>query len=397
LFLGFAIAQGIGEPDIPSGAVAIVEDAPDDLGTITKDDFEHALLQAAASSGIKPIPKPGEEQYDGLKKAALGQLLDTIWIQGQAAEMGISVTAEEVAAELKTLKEQTFKTTKQYREYLKESHYDQADIDQQVKVRILSKKIQDQLKEEASEPSDSEIEDYYEAAKSSQYTPPERRDIRIVVNKDKAKVEEAKAELEKDNSPQSWEEVAKRDSSDTSTKSKGGEQTDLTEELVGEPLGAAAFAAQEGKLEGPIEEARGFVIFEVTGITPGEVQSLDEVKAQIETELSNRLAQEDFMEFLSDYESTWESRTFCAPEVAMERCANFKGNGHSSEANLACYEADPAEPAESCPAPVTSVKPALPGSVSPLEPKGTQRAQRPHPPGDESATEAAPEVPELIE
>lgn len=210
LFLGFAIAQGIGDPDIPSGAVAIVEDAPDDVGTITDEEFRRAIVQAATAAQIKPVPKPGTEEYDGLKETALGELLDPIWIQGEAAEMGISVTPEEIAAELKTLKGQSFQTEQQYKEYLEEAHLDQADIDKQVKLRILGKKIQDQIQEEAPEPSSSEIEDFYEAAKSSEFTTPERRDARIIVNRDKDKVEEAKAALEKDNSIQSWKEVAKR-------------------------------------------------------------------------------------------------------------------------------------------------------------------------------------------
>ncbi len=138
--------------------------------------------------------------------------------------MGISVTDKEVAEELKKLKTQAFKTEKQYQEFLKESHYTPADVNQRVTIQILSKQIQEQVQEETSAPSSSEIEDYYEAAKSTQYTTPESRDIRTVLNKDKAKVEEAKAELEKDDSVQSWEKVAKKYSTDPATKGKGGLQ-----------------------------------------------------------------------------------------------------------------------------------------------------------------------------
>jgi parvulin-like peptidyl-prolyl isomerase len=292
LFLGFAIVQGIGDPDIPSGAVAVVEDAPDDLGTITGDQLEHAVELAAAAGRVEPVPKPGDEKYEVLAKAALGELLDTIWIQGQAAEMGISVTPEEVAAKLKAFKQQAVHTPQQYREFLKEAHYNQADFEQYIKRQILSTKIQDQLKEEASEPSSSEIEDYYEAAKSSQYA----------------------------------------------------------------------------------------------------TQSLEEAKPLISSQLSERSEQQNLADFIRSYSTKWESRTFCAPEVTIERCANFKGDGRPEGALPACYEGDPEEPAKECPAPVAQIKPALPGSVSLLAPQGTQRAQRPHPPGDESTPQASSEV-----
>ena len=99
-------------------------------------------------------------------------------------------------------------------------------------IQILSSKIQEQVTEEAPQPSKREIEDYYEAAKSSQFTTAETRDIRVIKNKDKAKVEAAKAALEKDDSTKSWAKVAKKYSTDT-TKSSGGLQAGVTEGAAG--------------------------------------------------------------------------------------------------------------------------------------------------------------------
>jgi len=157
LFIGVAIAEGIGDPSIPADAVAVVEDAPEGTGTVTQKDFDHAIAQAAASSGIKPVPKPGDEQYEGLKETALGELLQSIWLQGQAAEMGIEVTPKEVDAELKKIKEQSFESSeKKYQEFLEESHFTQADVLDRVKLQVLSNEIQEQIRNEASTPSNDE-------------------------------------------------------------------------------------------------------------------------------------------------------------------------------------------------------------------------------------------------
>jgi parvulin-like peptidyl-prolyl isomerase len=394
LFAAIAIADGIGDPTVPSDAVAVVEDVPEDIGTITDEEFRRAIVQAAAAEGIEPVPKPGDEQYEGLKEAALGELLDSIWLQGQAAEMGFEApTQKEIDAELKKLKEQSFQSEKQYREFLKESRYTREDVDRRVTLQILSTKIQTQVQEEAPSPSEGEIEDFYEAAKASQFTTPESRDIRIVVNKDKAKVEEAREQLEKDDSVESWEKVAKKYSTDPATKNKGGLQSGISEGGVAEPLNGEVFSAEEGVLEGPLQENRGYVIFEVSTTTPAKTQSLEEAKPQIESQLSEQLAQQDFTAFLRNYNGTWSARTFCASEIVIERCANFQGNGRPAEANPACYEADPAEPPEACPALVTPIKPAQPGSVTVLTPEGQALAQRPRPAGAEAA--AAPEGTEL--
>lgn len=391
LFVIFAVAEGLGDPSVPSDAVAIVEDAPGDTGTVTKEQFDHALEQKAAGAKV-PVPKPGDEKYDKLMKEALNERLDAIWLQGQAEEMGISVTPAEISKELKKLKSQAFKTEKQYEEFLKEAHFTQADVDERVKIQMLSEQIQAQVTEEAPIPSTSEIEDYYEAAKASQYTTPESRDIRVIKNKDKAKVEEAKAALEKDDSIKSWEKVAKKYSTD-STKSNGGLQSATTEETLGAPLGEEVFAASQGELEGPLDEGENFVLFEVMKVTPEKVQSFDEAKSQISAQLAEQAKQQTFAAFVRSYGSRWKARTFCASGYVVERCANFKGNGRPPEADEACFEANPKKPPEACQAPILQVKPAQPGTVSPISPEGQRLSQRPRPAGLEEIGAPTGEVP----
>jgi parvulin-like peptidyl-prolyl isomerase len=390
LFVIFAVAEGIGNPSVPSGDVALIEDAPSGLSPISEVKFKHALVQASAQSQEKSVPKPGDEKYEELKKKTIEELLNSIWIQGQAEEMGISVTPQEITKELAKLKKQAFKTEKQYQEFLKQAHFTKADVLERVKVQMLTERIQAQITEGAPQPSKDEIETYYDAAKASQFTTPESRDIRVIKNKDKGKVEEAKAALEKDDSIKSWEKVAKQYSTDT-TKSNGGLQSAVSEEALGEPLGATVFAAGQGELEGPLKEGKTYVVFEVMKVTPEKVQSLDEAKSQISAQLAEQAKQESFQRFVRDWTGRWTARTFCASGFEVERCANFKGTGRPPEANPACYEASPKTPAEACPAPVPQVKPAVPGTVSPLSHEGQRLAQRPRPAGLEEVPAAAPE------
>ena len=135
------------------------------------------------------------------------------------------------------------------------------------------------------------------------------------------------------------------------------------------------------------------MIFEVAKITPERVQSLEEVQPQISSQLTEEASQQDFARFLRNYNSTWTSRTFCSEDVVIARCANFKGDGRPAEANPACFEADPAEPPEACPAPITQVKPVQPGSVNVLTPEGKQLPQRPRPSKVEAAAAPEGEVP----
>ena len=63
---------------------------------------------------------------------------------------------------------------------------------------MLTEQVEKKVTDSAPKPSESEIEDYYEAAKSTQYVKEASRNVRVILNKDKAKVEAAKKELEKD-------------------------------------------------------------------------------------------------------------------------------------------------------------------------------------------------------
>lgn len=384
LFAGYAIAEGIGHPSVGDGDVAIVEHVPDDVGTVTETDFRRALLQQAAQGGLKKAPKPGEKKYDELKEAALSELLDSIWIQGEAEELGISVTPKEIDTELATIKKQNFKTEAEFQKFLKTSRFTPADVVARVKLQLLSTQIQEAITREAPAASEAEVADYYDTAKDSQYTTKESRDVRVVVNKDKAKIEAAKAALEKDDSDGSWKEVATKYSSDPTTKSKGGLQPGLTEEILqSQPaLSEAVFSSATGTLVGPIEVQGNFFVLEVDKLNPAKVQALDEVKAQIKSQLTEQVAQEVFSTFIAEYQTKWTARTFCAEDFTIERCANFKGSGHPASAPPACYEADPKGNAPlECPAPVAQAAPALPGSTTLLKPDGERLPQRPQPEG----------------
>ena len=172
LFLGFAIAEGIGDPSIPGGDVAVVEDTPGTIGDVSQADYDKALLQTAARAGLREAPAPGDDQYEDVKMAAISDILDSIWIQGEADEMGIEVTQKEIDTELASIKRQNFRTEAEYQRFLEESHFTEEDVDERVKLQLLSTQIQQQITEDVPEPSGSQVEDYYEAAKATQFTTP---------------------------------------------------------------------------------------------------------------------------------------------------------------------------------------------------------------------------------
>lgn len=390
LFLVVGVVNGVGHPNVPSGDIVFVTDVPGNGGEISKADFEHALEQASAQAGLKKPPKPGDKKYEELREAAQKSLVEPTWLEGLGREEGIEISDKEVEEEFKKLKKENFKTEAEYKEFLKKAHYTQEDVNRRVKLQKLGAELQEKLKEQAPQPSQGEIEGYYEAAKSTQFTQKPSRDIRVVVNKDKKKAEEAFEALSTNDTAKNWEKVAKKYSEDPATKESGGLKKAVTEESLKEPLTKAVFETPESQVSGPINAEGKFTVFEVENSTPERVEALKTVEAQIKSTLAQRLEQAYFSRFVSTFSVKWRNRTFCASGYVNPSCANFRGNGHSSSAPEACYEAKPKGGLpEACPAPVAQLKPAEPGTNTFLTPQGettaieARPAQRPRPPGEE--------------
>ena len=378
LFVGFAIAQGIGQPSVPSDSIAVVKDAPAGLSPITKEQFAHAFKQQASS--LPKPPKPSSPQYDDVKKAAIDNLLDTVWIQGEASDLGIEPTDREVQTQLKTIKG-GFGSEAAYQKFIKQSGYTPEDVRTVAKLRVLGSAIEAAITKGVPPVTKSDIQDFYNGAQE-QFQLPATRDVRLVLNRDRAKVEQAKTALEADSSTASWNKIAKQYSTDPASKDNGGLRPGLTEGLVEEPLNSKIFAATQGTISGLVKTPLGWYVFEVEKENPATTQPLKDVQSQIRSQLQSQAQTQARNDFVEDYLSKWKSRTFCASDFLVERCDNFKPSGHPQNAPAACYEADPKKgiPA-ACPAPVLQLVPALPGTISLLAPQGERLPQRPRPLG----------------
>ncbi|HEX5527636.1 MAG TPA: SurA N-terminal domain-containing protein [Solirubrobacterales bacterium] len=142
--------SGAEEQQVPAGAVAVVSDVPADQGEVTVDELRHAIDQHAAQQKLSSAPKPGDPTYKKISEEALGELLDGVWIEGEAAELGLVATDREVEAEAEKIRDQNFKTEAQWHHFLAESKLTPEDVDRRVKLQLLSQKIQYEIENGAA-------------------------------------------------------------------------------------------------------------------------------------------------------------------------------------------------------------------------------------------------------
>jgi hypothetical protein len=138
-------SNGLASPEDVPPNMAQVTHVPKPLGEVTESEFDHALEQAVASSGLKESPAPDSKKYGEMRESALTNVIEAIWIQGQAKEMGIAVTPAQVSAELKHLKKTSFKNEAEYQDFLNTSHYTEEDVTERVRVQVLSTRIQEKV------------------------------------------------------------------------------------------------------------------------------------------------------------------------------------------------------------------------------------------------------------
>ena len=331
---------------VPGDAVATVDGKP-----IQKSQFDHWMGIAAKSSGTanaavpdppnytkciaakraaakstKGSPKQTDKQlktacdqeYKQLREQVLQLLISDQWIEGEAKQRGIKVTNAEVQKSFQQQKKQNFPKESDYQKFLKQHGETQQDILERVKVDLLSNKLRDKIIKGKDKVSDAQIQAYYNKNKS-RFSQPEKRTLRIVLTKTKAKAAQALKALQ---SGQSWKTVAKKFSIDAASKNQGGLLPAQAKGTLEQALDRAVFSAKQGKLTGPVKTQFGFYDFVVTKITPASQQSLSQVKATIKQTLAAQNQQTALDNFVKDFQKRWRDKTQCQNAFKTTDCKN---------------------------------------------------------------------------
>jgi foldase protein PrsA len=357
LFVIVAVAQGVGHPKPSGEEIAVVEDVPN--GTITKEEFDRSLAQTAARQGIKQVPSSDDPSYQQLADASEADLILARWVTGEAEDRGIVVTDRQIDDELQNVIQQQFGSQKAFDKFLKQNGFTQEEARDRIRLQLVSQAIQDDVIPQNIDIPADQINEYYDANKS-QFETPESRDVRVVLTKTESEATQAKAELEKDSSPQGWQQVAKKYSIDEATKNSGGLRQQVIQGQSEPTLDHEVFSSAQGELVGPFKGQSGFYVIQVEKITPATTTPLEcpaddksctpaseQIKQTLITAKQNQLAQT----FQEDFTAKWRALTYCADGYVIDRCANFDGPPS------ACTK-DVAEKT-GCPAPVAS-RPVVP-------------------------------------
>lgn len=311
-----------GSSQSPSQPVIVPNDPP---------AFNNCI--AAARKSIPAVAKQSDKQlrsecsqlFTSLSSQVMQLLIRSYWYQAQAAAAHIKVTDAQVQNRFDQIKKQQFPTAAAFQALLKQTGETLQDILYQVRVSLTLQRL---IKLHATKVTPAAIQAYYNSHKSS-FGSPESRNLRIVLAKTQGDARAAKRALD---SGQSWSAVAKKYSTDASTKNHGGLLVSVTKSQQDAALDSAAFSAPTGKVLGPVKAqlASGYYVFEVTKIKASTQQSLAQATPQIQ-QLLTRQGQSSAQRAVdSQARKKWQSKTTCRKAYAISDCAGYKAPRSSS-------------------------------------------------------------------
>jgi foldase protein PrsA len=312
-------AQGQQNPSATAPPKVAVPDAPEFTKCI-------ANKKKTAAKPAKGQPEPTEAQfkqqcqteYDGLKNQVLSFLIRSTWLDNEAKSQKVTVSDKDVQKQIDDAKKQAFPKPADFQKFLTQSGLTEADVFFQQRSQLLEQKITQKVTKGKDKVTDAQIQAYYDKNKQ-RFATPERRDLRIVLTKDKAKAAQAKKALD---SGQSWKTVAKKYSIDQASKNQSGKLAGVAKGQQEKALDTAVFAASKGKITGPVKTQFGWYVFTVTKITAAKQQSLDQSKASIKQILSSSNQQKALQTFGKDYRNRWKGKTDCRKGYVTDDCKN---------------------------------------------------------------------------
>jgi len=344
-FVPAALVAGCG--GVPGNAVATV-----DGNSIEKSEFDHWLNVAAKSGGQgtaavpkpprfteciaqkhKTTPKPAKgqpkvtdsqlkaqckQEYESLRDQVLQLLISFKWIEGEAKEMGVKVTDAEVKKSFDKQRKQAFPKDADFQKFLKDSGQTEADILKRVRLDALSNKIREKVTKGKDKVTDAQVAAYYNKNKP-RFSQPERRDLRIVLTKNKAKAAQARKAIA---GGQSFASVAKKYSIDQASKAQGGKLPAVAKGQQEKALDSAIFKAPKGKLVGPVKTQFGYYVFEVSNVTKASQQTLDQAKGTIKQTLASQNQQKALDKFVKSFRKRWKAKTDCREGYRTQDCKN---------------------------------------------------------------------------
>ncbi|MDF1541862.1 MAG: peptidylprolyl isomerase [Anaerosomatales bacterium] len=291
--LALAAALAVGVAGCGSNDVAAI---------VNGEEISKAELEAQVDRLMEQSPQmfegdEGEARLVDFKRQLLDNMINNVLIRQAAAERGISVTDEEIDAQIADLKA-GFPSEEEFDTALANANLTLDDLKQQLRDQLATQRLMEDLVGD-DEVTDAEIEEYYEANKAQYEEQAAVKASHILFDpEDKATAEDVLAQV---NNGGDFAELAKEHSKDPGSAAQGGDLgwSDPARPFVTE-FQDALEALEVGEISELVETEYGWHIIKVDESREQRTKPLDEVSEQIEQQILQQRNITAYQEFLAE-------------------------------------------------------------------------------------------------
>ena len=293
--------------NLAEGVVARVGDS-----NITQLQLDRAIAQrsAEATASGQSLPAAGDEGFDQVRQQAVQDLVQRKIIDFEARECGTpcAVTEEEIEADLARITKENFSgSKKEFDSFLSERKISAADARDIVKDGLQQKKLFDNVTR-GIRYTDADAKTYYDQ-NAAQFEVAAGRRVSHILVATEAEAERIRAEV----TPENFAQLARENSTDTSTKDNGGDLGTLTKGQFVPEFDTAAFALKDGEISQPVKTQFGWHIITVD-TTPASTTSFSEAKAGIIASQLAQKRQQAYVDWSEGVLEKWDDRTVYAED-----------------------------------------------------------------------------------
>lgn len=254
--LAAAACQNKGTDAIEEGVKAKVNDK-----VITQEEYDEQLsvykkmaeTQYGADAWNQEIAE-GQTMGNYYESTLLDQLISDLVLVDAAEKEGIKVTDEELNGELGKFKSY-LETDEKYKQFLENYGMTEEYLKESLKKEyIINNYLSGKI--ENLKPTDEELQTLFNDLKMNESV----RASHILVKTE----DEAKAVIDRLNKGESFEDLAKELSIDSSSKDKGGDLDYFNYTDMVQPFSEAAFSMEIGQVSEPVKSDYGYHIIKVT-------------------------------------------------------------------------------------------------------------------------------------
>lgn len=291
-----ANVTGAGDPN-----VAATVNGTEIMVTEVEERFEQAKAQPQVAQQLEQDADGAYEQ--NIQAQILTQLVVSQLLEQWADDLGIDAGPEEIESEKTALIEQ-IGGQEAFDQAVEESGLSAADVDLQIRQRVLQNKISAEVGE-GSEVTDADIKAFYDENRDARFG--EKATARHILVEKEAKAKQIMQQLRDGGD---FAKIAEEESTDPGSAAKGGELPEFGRGQMVPEFEEAVFNAEVGDLVGPVKTDFGFHIIEVLDLKAGQTlaDATEEIRAELTQTQGGEALQAELQERTKDAEVTVNPR-----------------------------------------------------------------------------------------